>query len=314
MCKPKLLRMKPKHCYSALAGIVSVFAASAYAGEVITQTTVTESPSGIVGHLGLSAGYNFAYEGGDDEAASVSFGTIDGSITLPVFGQYLVVADAYWRTDDFESDDDFDADEDPESEYSLGVHFLRQITDNTRVGIFGGNGDSSTQGDPSSDSYDVWMYGIEAHHFLADNIMIFAQLGFADKGRDGEDDSEGFNNGLLGRFGVSYFPNNKSAITLEFEAAGTNNYIDSDDSGRFFGTTLSYQRLVMDGMPLYFTCFGRYDVYSTTDSNSVDEFSVGVGLRYYFGAGSPQEAAHKGLSIGSPRLPTRGSAWTEFLD
>jgi hypothetical protein len=68
-------------------------------------------------------------------------------------------------------------------------------------------------------------------------------------------------------------------------------------------------------MPLFFTCFGRYDYINSTDEgDSLNEMQVGIGLRYYFGADSPRGAARKGLSIGMPRLPTRASAWTEYID
>lgn len=311
--------MKKQHRYLALAGIVSTFTVCTAVGGT-TQPTDSAPPAswsgspGIVGHLGLSAGLNSVTDD-DDDSADVWFGTVDGSITLPFYGPNLLVLDGYARYDDLSSDGDYDDDEDPEFEYSFGAHYLRQFTDDTRAGFFVSYGDTRAQDESAHDSYDVLMYGLEAHHFFSDQVMIFAQLGYGTKVRDAQSDDEGFDGGMIGRFGISYFPDQKSAFTLEFEAAGASDYIDGDDNGRFFGTTLSYQRQLTDDMPLYFTCFGRYDfIDATTEEDYVEEMQVGIGLRYYFGAGSPQEAARKGLSIGSPRLPVRASAYTEYLD
>lgn len=280
----------------------------------MSTTAETQTTSGIVGHIGLSAGLNSVRDD-DADTANVLFGGLDGSITFPVFGSYLVVFDATARYDNFSSDNDYSDAEDPELEYSLGTHVLRQLNDDTRVGFFGGYGDTRTQGDKTRDAYDVWMYGLEAQSFIADNVLIFGQVGYGSKGRSGDNGNEGYEGGFLARFGISYFPDNKSSLTLEIEAAETDSYIDGSDDGEFYGITLSYQRLISDSMPLYFTCFGRYDMIdATTENDSVEEMQVGLGLRYFFGAGSPQEAARKGISIGMPRLPTRASAWTEYLD
>jgi hypothetical protein len=53
---------------------------------------------------------------------------------------------------------------------------------------------------------------------------------------------------------------------------------------------------------------------ATTESDFVEEVEFGVGLKLVFGAGTPREAARAGRSIGTPDLPLRASAWTEFLD
>jgi len=305
--------MKQLHCYSALAAIISLFATSATAGEDIIQSTSSETTSGIVGHLGISNGMNFL-DDDDSNSASAWFGSIDGSITLPVFNQDLLIFDFYARFDNIANDDNFDDNEDPKYEFILGSHYLRQLDNDTRAGLFLGYGYTIPQDEDSSDAYDVMMVGLEGQKFLADNVMVYTQIGYGFKIKDGQSDDEGFNDGLLARAGASYFPSKLSSITLDFELAGTETYLDGDDAGRFFGTTLSYQRLITQDMPLFITCFGRYDFIDGTDDGYVNEWQIGFGFRYYFGAESPQDAARKGLSIGMPRLPTRGSAWTEFLD
>jgi len=63
----------------------------------------------------------------------------------------------------------------------------------------------------------------------------------------------------------------------------------------------------MEDTPLYANYFARYDYLSATDEgDNIDEVQFGVGLQYAFGGGSNL--------ISSPRLPTRASAWTEWID
>ena len=53
---------------------------------------------------------------------------------------------------------------------------------------------------------------------------------------------------------------------------------------------------------------------TATENDKVSELSVGLGIKYVFGADSSREAARAGKSIGTPLLPGRASIWTEFID
>ncbi|MFU8893313.1 MAG: hypothetical protein ACNA8L_06755, partial [Luteolibacter sp.] len=303
-----------------IAGVATLLAggtASAQSAAESKQPLISHEPSGIVGHLGIGNGLNFAREvdGGNNDSADVWFYTIDGSITVPFADSWLVSLGGYYRYDDFSSHSDFDDNEDPEWEYMLGLHLLKQFTPDTRAGVFVGYGDTRPQDGDRGDSYDVIMYGAEVHHFFTDNLMLYAQLGWGEKVRDGQDQSEGFKGGMFGRVGAMYFMSERSTVTLDVEAAGTRSYIDGDDPGRFFGFTANYQYQLWDSAPLYFNCFGRWDHISSTDEDDViEEWQLGFGFKYIFGAGSQLNAARKGANIGLPRLPTRASAWTEYLD
>ena len=106
---------------------------------------------------------------------------------------------------------------------------------------------------------------------------------------------------------MNYDFTSNTTFNFDFEIGASENYIDSSDPGRFFGVTIGGQTKIMSDSPLYATYFARYDHISGTDeSDAVDETQFGVGLRYAFGGGSNL--------IGSPRLPVRASAWTEYID
>jgi len=311
--------MKKTYLTPAIAGITSLLAVSvsAQSSKHAVDPVVERSyESNIVGHLGISAGYNGVreFDGSSQlDDGDVWFAAVDGSITIPFATTWLITLDAYARYDDFESADNIDSDEDPEWEYTLGGHLLYQFTPDTRAGLLVGYGDTRPQDNDRGDAYDVWMVGGELHHFISDDLMFYTQFGYAFKGRDGQDDDEGYSGGLFGRVGATYFIGERSTLNLDVEFAGTTNYSD-DEHGRFFGGTLSYLQQLGDSSPLYFTCFGRYDHINGLDEGGVDEWQVGIGLRYVFGAGSQRDAARKGASIGMPRLPTRASAWTEYID
>lgn len=303
-----------------IVGLASLMVAGAASAQNdAKKTIVTPAPeSGIVGHLGVGMGLNNVtyVDGGGNDGGDVWFTTADASITVPFANVWTATLDGTVRYDDFQNEGDFDDDEDPESQYTLGLHVLYQLPNaNTRVGMVFGYGDTESQDVPSDDEYNVFIYGVEAQHFLNDDLLVYGQVGLANKIRDGEEDNEGFNDGMFVRLGATYFLNKSSTINYDMELAGCKNYIDSSDPGTFFGATLSYQTQITESMPLYFNCFGRLDYISSNDEgDNLYEMQLGIGLKYYFGAGSQLEAARKAASIGVPRLPTRASAWTEYID
>lgn len=289
-----------------------------YAGQenmVITPEKSTSwlNSSGIIGEFGIAAGVNKATIETDE--ANPWFTQLDGSVTLPVLENKLLIFDAFARYDDFESSGNISNGEDPAWEFSIGSHFLQQFTEDTRAGFFLGYGDHLMQDKGINNSYNVLMGGIEVQSFVREDLMLYTQLGYATKGRNGEDDDEGLDNTLIGRVGGSYFPTETSSISLDFQAAHNDSYIDGNDSGRLYAALLSYERLLNTETPIYLTCFGQYNFFdTTTEGDTAREWQVGLGLRFYFGANSPKDAARKGMSIGIPSLPTRASAFTESLD
>lgn len=281
-----------------------------------SSSPISFEPS-IVGHIGLEGGLNNVIEadGGSNDEATIPFSGLNASITLPTSNNFLMTVDGDIRWDDFGSTDDFDDNEDPEWQFNVGLHVLKQFNDDSRAGAFFAYGDTKSQNEPADDEYDVLMGGLEVHHFLYDGLMVYTQLGYGQKVRDGDQVNEGFRGGIVARSGATYFMSETSTINVDIEFANTHNYIDSSDPGRFFGATLAYETQPWEDSPILMSLFGRMDHYSSTDEgDAIDEWQLGFGLKYYFGAGSQVEAARKGASIGTPRLPARASAWTEYLD
>ena len=284
----------------------------------------------IVGHIGLDGGLNFAKEvdglNGFTDKASVPFSGLNLSITLPKRNNFLMTVDGDFRWDGFKNSGDFTENEDPFWQYNVGFHVLKQFNDDSRAGVFVNYGATQNQGDVHTDdnerakrpNYDVLMGGFEAHHFLYDDLMLYTQVGYGQKlreGDSGERQTEGFAGGLVSRWGATYFMSETSSFNVDLEFSTTYNYIDSSDPGRFFGTTLTYKTQPWEDSPMIMSLFGRMDHISSTDEgDSVEEWQLGFGMKYYYGAGSQMEAARKGASLGMPRLPTRASAWTEWID
>ena len=273
----------------------------------------------IVGHIGLDGGFNFAKEGEGSnnftDKASVPFSGLNLSITLPKRNNFLMTVDGDFRWDGFKNSGDFDSNEDPFWQYNVGFHVLKQLNEDSRAGVFFNYGDTKSQDEPAEEEYNVLMGGFEAHHFLYDDLMLYTQIGYGHKGRDGDQKNEGFAGGLVSRWGATYFMSETSSFNVDLEFSSTYNYIDGSDPGRFFGTTLTYKTQPWEDSPMIMSLFGRMDHYSSTDeSETMDEWQLGFGMKYYYGAGSQMEAARKGASLGMPRLPTRASAWTEWMD
>ncbi|MBL4872224.1 MAG: hypothetical protein JKY41_02220 [Rhodobacteraceae bacterium] len=189
----------------------------------------------------------------------------------------------------------------------MTLHALYDLSEVTRAGVFLGYGQQTPQDLDMDDAYDVMFYGLEIQTRLADNVEVYAQIGAGDKVADGQDSSEGWNGGIIGRFGMNYDITSNTMLNFDFEIGASRNYIDSSDPGRFFGVTIGGKTRIMEDTPLYANYFARYDYLSATDEgDNIDEVQFGVGLQYAFGGGSNL--------ISSPRLPTRASAWTEWID
>ncbi len=280
----------------------------------VPSVAAAQGLSGGVGDVGLTFGYNDV-DDLSDETAGVGFAVIDGSYSFKVGPRVLLGFDANFRFDDLASDPDFADDENPESQYALGAHALWEMGADTRLGGFVAYGDTEAQDVPSNENYDYFLVGVEARHFFSDDLMGYAQIGVGDKGRTGEDDGEAFNGGQVLRLGATYFHDDRSAFTLDFEYASADPYIDDDDAGRFYGITASGETRLGTQAPLMATYFLRYDYIDSTDEgDQVEELQVGLGIKLLFGANSSRDAARAGRSIGTPYLPGRASAWTEFLD
>ena len=313
------MRMKTKKVSTASFGTLFLIAAGIATAhpehDSESSSPISFEPS-IVGHISLEGGLNNVIEadGSPNDQATIPFSGLNASITLPTSNNFLMTVDGDIRWDEFSNADVFDDDEDPEWQFNVGLHVLKQFNDDSRSGAFFAYGDTKSQDQPREDEYNVLMGGLEVHHFLYDGLMVYTQLGYGQKVRDGASEEEGFSGGIVARSGATYFMSETSTINVDIEFANTYSYIDDNDPGRFFGATLAYEKQWVDS-PIFMSLFGRMDHYSSTDEgDDIDEWQLGVGMKYYFGAGSQVEAARKGASIGTPRLPTRASAWTEYMD
>jgi hypothetical protein len=280
----------------------------------LSSQAFAQGVSDGVGDIGLTFGYNDV-DDTEGDTASVGFAIIDGSYSFHVAPRVLLGFDANFRFDDLASDPDFNDEEDPESQLVLGAHALWELGADTRLGGFLAYGDTKMQDEVPSNNYDYYLVGLEARHFVNDNVMLYGQLALGDKVRDGDDEGEGLNDGQVVRLGATYFAGERSAFTLDLEYATASPYIDGDDDGEFFGATLSGETRLGTQAPLFATYYVRYDdIDATTENDKIEELTVGIGIKYMFGAGSSREAARAGRSIGTPHLPARASIWTERID
>lgn len=272
-----------------------------------------------VGDIGLSFGLNsFSNEfSGFGRSGEAGFVGVDGSFTFRAAPRILLGFDAGWRADDVKSEPDFDFFGAPESQTMLAGRVLWEMSADTRLGGFLAYGDTNTRDMPSGQTFDYVLYGLEARHFVSDDLMLFGQLALGDDDGDGLSvgAAEGFNNGRSVRLGGTYFAGDRSAFTLDVEYATADPYIDGSDAGKFFGVTLGGETRLPVAAPLFATFALRTDrLDSTTENGLVQETTLGIGIRYVFGADSLRDAARAGRSIGTPVLPARASIWTNFLD
>jgi len=311
--RKEVISMKKLTTTSAMALALAISANSAMAADF---KPYNEQIAGILGHVGGAVGGNYVEEvdGGTNDEATVFFGRADASVGFRT-QSWLFGVEGEVRYDDFQSASDFDDDEDPEWQWTVTPHFLYDVSSATRIGLFGQYGDNLPQDGDEGDSFDHYLIGIEGQTFLADNVVVFGQLAFGDKITDGQDDQEGFNNGIVVRTGLTYFATEFTALTADFEFAGSENYIDSSDPGRHFGASIGGKTQISEDMSLFFTYEASYThINSTDESEQADELAFAVGIELPFGAKSLRSQWTDGMAIGAPRLPVRASALTEYID
>jgi hypothetical protein len=316
--------MTPPRIACSFLGLAAALSCTIASGPLLAQGL-----SEGVGDIGLSFGLNNAVNSfpGSERSATYGFGGVEGSYSFGIAPGILLGFDASWRADDAASDADFDFFGAPEGQAMLAARALWDLGPDTRLGGFVAYGTTRNQevsgGGLGFENFDYWLYGIEGRHFVNDDLMVFGQLGLGDDDvGDGltsggvlTSSGEGFNSGRVVRLGATWFAGDRSAFTADVEYATADPYIDGSDAGEFFGVTLGGETRISSGMPLFATYAIQSNwLDSTTEDGRIEETSVGIGIRYVFGAETPREAARAGRSIGTPDLPARASVWTIFTD
>ncbi|MGB0921490.1 MAG: hypothetical protein ACPG1C_09250 [Alphaproteobacteria bacterium] len=251
----------------------------------------------------------------DSDMPLFVIGEVSGAYRLN--DQWTLGAEGSVRKDWFDDgcSDCFGDDEDPDYQFQGTAHALYNVNVDTRIGTFFQYADTRPQSGDSDEAYNLYMVGIEGQHFIAPDFVVFAQAGFGDKLRDGEDDGEGFVEGYAFRTGGAYFWDEHTTIEGEIEFGGSSQYIDSSDPGRHFAVGLSVSHRIMKEHPVFLTTGMGYNYSSGTDEGEqVEELQFGIGLRFLFGATNEQDRWRRGVAIGAPKTPVRGSAWTEYID
>lgn len=269
--------------------------------------------TGLLGHFGGMAGGNYLREAdGSPDQSLVPFGAVDMSVAVRM-PNFTLGFETVVRYDHLRAP--FDDGEDPAWAGTGAIHGLQDIGQ-TRVGGFVQVGLTLPQDqDFYGGTYHYWLAGIEGQAFLASNVLVYGQGGYGNKFPGfGDEEFEGFYRGIVARTGLVYFTSDRSAITADFEFAASKGYIDTDDPGRHFGFSLTGETQVRDS-PLFISYGAGYvHINATDEGDQIDEMTFAIGLDFVFGAGSIRERWTNGLAIGSPRLPVRASAWTEWID
>lgn len=282
-----------------------------------------ESPISLVnsnvGHLSVTSGLNAVrdLEDGQSNDENVAFLDVDGSFSLAVSDDMSLIVDGMFRKDFF-GGSQFDLSAGPDDvesldwQFMVGGHWLANVGEASRVGVMGGYGDSSNA---ENESYSLMILGVEGQTFIDSNLMVYAQAGWGDQ-ISGDQSDQGFQNGVFGRIGVTYFVADHTALNMDIEHARVAEYIDGSDAGRFTSVALNGETVLpFEEAPLsilYRAGFNNLD--ATTEGDKAKEWEVGLGLKFAFGVTSPREAALAGGSLGMPSLPIRASHYTSTLD
>lgn len=295
----------------------TALAVTAVAGGLGTQVSAQD----WIGSAGFALGINEAREiadSGTPDRATVGFAMIDGTVAYNT-GRLTYALDVTARYDDFAKDEgdsnSFADGEDPESRWQIGGHALWSATQSTKLGGFVSYGSTVSQDAPSDDEYDVWLLGFTGQTEPSENFLLFGQIGFGNNTQGEDFEDEGFRRGFVLRSGMVYFATDTTAVSADLAYAGTVGYIDNDDVGAFLGFELSGETRVSQDMPLSATYGIRHSIISSTEEgDALQETELFAGLLYTFGGVTVADKWRRGVAYGTPDLPLRASAWTEWAD
>jgi hypothetical protein len=296
--------------------LILVCAGTAAAADVADAPHLINSN---VGHISVLGGLNGVRdnEDGQDNDENVGFLELDASFSFAATDDLSLVLDGNLRKDFFDGER-FDLSAGPDDVESLdwqfmtGAHLLHNVGTSSRIGVLAGYGDSSNAED---EGYSVMILGLEGQTFIDESLMLYAQAGWGDK-VSGVSTDEGFQNGLFGRIGATFFVADHTALNFDAEHARVSRYVDGNDAGRFTQVSISGETMLPVGHGpislLYHAGFNHVD--TTTEGDTLKEFEFGLGLKFAFGASTPESAARAGASIGLPDMPIRASHLTETMD
>jgi hypothetical protein len=245
-----------------------------------------------------------------------------GQYGFPLFANGILGAEITYRPYSWdESQADFDTSDVPEKEFRLSFHYTHALSDNFRLGGFGGYTRSAlVVDDLQKEQYETLFGGFEVQYFIGEQFMLYGQAGIGNTFNRPPDQSaaspEGFNDASFQRVGVTWFPIDSTAITIDYEAARSDAYLDgAGDRGEFQALELSGETRLPTDLPLTVTYYARRADYETSAGNSaITDVSMGLGVRMLFGADTPSESWRSGRFVGAPSLPSQAADWLEALD
>lgn len=302
---------------AAVVTALGVLVAGTASAESMTAEEFDARFAGIVGHVGAQVGANYAREvdGSGPEEDIAPHGVVDLSMAYRSASGFTFGMEGALRFDHFGGTiAEFFADyEVPALQGVLALHALSG-QDGWRIGMFGQIGASLPVSYDWNDAYAYWLAGFSGQLFLADNVLVYKQIGFGNKLAGADSENEGFVRGMVLRGGMTYFASTALALNADFEFARSKNYIDSSDPGRHFGFSFGAQRQIGQS-GLFVNAEASYAIFNAPDEgDGIEEYAFALGVDYVFGAQSVRDRWVNGLAIGSPRLPVRAGAWTEWLD
>ena len=239
---------------------------------------------------------------------SAGFYEISGAIATPVGSRGTAILDAEYRQD--EHSGDIIDDDDMDDQYQIGIHYLHDFSGN-KFGAFIAHGGATH--DSNNEDYKATFGGIEAILSLDADTLVYGQLGVGDADNDSES-SSGFEDGSFARIGLGFTGFGSTLLKLELEKGSSDEYEDEDERGKFTSVSLTGETSFGASKNLavtYGVSRGTFD--ASNDDNKIQENSIFVGFRYYFG-GTNSKAAFKSGLIGLPTIPTRAMSWTPGLD
>jgi|694.fasta_scaffold06757_9 hypothetical protein len=254
------------------------------------QSTSTPSTSNWVGDFTLGLNHSNLYGSEASGNEEDEYGAIEFELQLGRnFGDYFIQADFFGEFTDVGSAAD---------SYSEGlgtaIHVMRQLNDNTGVGVFFGGLMTSQDNNSTDDESERLFIGLEAKLDRTEADYYF-QVGylFGDGGND-DNGEDSFSDATFARLVAERALTENLSLTAEVGYAGGK--MDSDsDYANISNLGIALNHTINDSLMASLSC--DWIRYMQEDENDeLNEYIIGISLTYTFG-GAP-----KSTNLDTPRF------------
>lgn len=191
----------------------------------------------------------------------------------------------------------------------IAFHALYAVNPDLTLGGFFSAGFAESVQDDEDEHYPFLALGISGRYAFNDQISAYGQLAAVDQPEFDDLNSGGYNNGYAARLGAEYAFNDQTAVYFDAQYGEAPDYEFAGEDGTFDRFALGGETTIGNTPWAVNYEVSRLTTDVPNDGDFVEETSLTLGARYYFG-GTTATAVREAGILGTPDIMGRVSLFT----